>query len=147
MREQGTRYSRMLSNFAYSKFDQMLLSRCDLEGIELLHRNPAYSSTIGMVKFMSMYGLSSDTAAALALARRGLRKSERIPSRSARQLQVDNRRHVWSHWNVIKKGLLVRRHNLFTSRVAYSEAVVNLPVETASVVGIARKRKRTSASR
>ncbi len=146
MREQGVRYSRMLSNFAYSKFDQMLLSRCDREGIELLHRNPAYSSTIGMVKFMSMYGLSSDTAAAFAMARRGLRKSERIPSRSARELQVDYSRHVWSHWAALKKGLSVRRHNLFTSRVAYSEALVNLLVETASVVGIGGKHLCTSAS-
>ncbi|NET62701.1 MAG: hypothetical protein F6K47_43420, partial [Symploca sp. SIO2E6] len=146
MREQGIRYSRMLSNFAYSKFDQMLLSRCDREGIELLHRNPAYSSTIGMVKFMSMYGLSSDTAAAFTMARRGLRKSERLPSKTARELRVDDSRHVWSHWQALKKGLPVRRHHLFTSRVAYSEALVNLSVETAPVVGIGRKRSRTCAT-
>lgn len=146
MKEQGIRYSRMLSNFAYSKFDLLLMSRCDREGIELLHRNPAYSSTIGMVKFMSMYGLSSDTAAALAMARRGLRKSERVPSKTARELRVDYSRHVWSHWYALKKRLPVRRHHLFTSRVAYSEALVNLSVETASVVGIGGKRSRTSAS-
>ena len=110
------RYSRMLSNFAYSKFDQMLLSRCDRFGIQLIHRNPAYSSIIGMIKFMSMYGLSSDTAAALVLARRGLRMSERIPSRNAQELQVDSSRHVWSHWNAIKKGMPWSRHSLFTSR-------------------------------
>ena len=129
MREQGVRYSRMLSNFAYSKFDQMLLSRCDRFGVKLMHRNPAYSSVIGMTKFMSMYGLSSDTAAALVLARRGLRLSERIPSRTARELQVDSSRQVWSHWNAVKKGMPWSRHSLFTSRVANSESVVKLTVE------------------
>jgi len=147
MKEQGTRYSRMLSNFAYSKFDQMLLSRCDRFGIQLMHRNPAYSSIVGMVKFMSMYGLSSDTAAALALARRGLRKSERLPSRTARELQVDSSRHVWSHWNALKKRLPFRRHDLFTPRVANSESVVKLTVETSSDVGIVGKPNGTSGLR
>ena len=139
MREQGTRYSRMLSNFAYSKFDQMLLSRCDRFGVQLMHRNPAYTSVIGMTKFMSMYGLSSDTAAALALARRGLGKSERIPSKKAQELQVDSSRHPWSHWNALKKSMPFRRHQLFTSRVAYSDPVVKLSVETIPIVGIAGK--------
>ncbi|MBC6420170.1 MAG: IS200/IS605 family element transposase accessory protein TnpB [Hormoscilla sp. SP5CHS1] len=129
MKEQGTRYSRMLSNFAYSKFDQMLLSQCDRFGVQLMHRNPAYSSTIGMVKFMSMYGLSSDTAAALAIARRGLGLKERIPSRNALGGQVDTYKHVWSHWNALRKGLPFRRHDLFTSRVANSEPVVKLSVD------------------
>ncbi len=88
MREQGVKYSRMLSNFAYSKFAEILASRCERFGIELITVNPAYSSLIGLVKFMGLYGLSSDTAAALVLARRALRKSERIPAKTASCLQV-----------------------------------------------------------
>lgn len=96
MKEQGVRYSRMLSNFAYDQFDSMLSGRCENRGVELIHVNPAYSSKIGLVKFMSMYGLSSDTAAALVLARRALHKSERIPANYAQCLPVDKHRHVWS---------------------------------------------------
>ncbi|NES22874.1 MAG: hypothetical protein F6K41_29115 [Symploca sp. SIO3E6] len=64
----------------------------------------------------------------------------------ARELQVDYSRHPWSHWCALKKGLPVRRHDLFTNRVAYSEALVNLSVETAPVVGIGRKHLCTSAT-
>ncbi len=37
---------------------------------------------------MGLYGLSSDTAAALVLARRAYQKSERIPAKTASCLQV-----------------------------------------------------------
>ncbi|MGB5636847.1 MAG: IS200/IS605 family accessory protein TnpB-related protein, partial [Waterburya sp.] len=83
MKEQGVRYSRMLSNFAYSKFYELLERRCSTYGIEVIKQNPAYSSLIGLTKYMSMYGLSSDTAAALVLARRGLYLSERPPANYA----------------------------------------------------------------
>jgi len=73
MKESGVRYSRMLSCFAYNAFGEILSSRCSSWGIELIKVNPAYSSLIGLVKFMRLYGLSSDTAAALVLARRELR--------------------------------------------------------------------------
>ncbi len=48
--------------------------------IELIGLNPAYSSLIGISKFMSMYGLDSSMASGLVLARRALRLSERLPS-------------------------------------------------------------------
>jgi len=48
MRESGVRYSRMLSNFAYSQFLSMLESRASRWGIELIKVNPAYSSLIGV---------------------------------------------------------------------------------------------------
>lgn len=127
MKEQGVRYSRMLSNFAYDQFDSMLSGRCENRGIELIHVNPAYSSWIGLVKFMSMYGLSSDTAAALVLARRALRKSERIPANYASCLPVDKHKHVWSFWNAFGKKLKgLRRHQFFTTRGANSAIEVIL---------------------
>lgn len=127
MKESGVKYSRMLSNFAYDQFDSMLSGRCENRGIELIHVNPAYSSKIGLVKFMSMYGMSSDTAAALVLARRALRKSERIPAKYARCLPVDKHRHVWSFWNALSKKLVgVSRHSYFQSRGANSAIEVIL---------------------
>ena len=62
MIELGVRYSRMLSNFAYSCFHQMLVSRSFRFGVEVRFVNPAYSSLIGLTKFMSLYGLYSDRA-------------------------------------------------------------------------------------
>jgi len=114
MREQGVRYCRMLSNFAYGLFDEMLSRRCAREGIELIRVNPAYSSQIGLVKFLAMYGMNSATAAALVLAHRALRKPERLPARTALGLPVDKSKHVWSFWNALKKRLVgVRRHDFW----------------------------------
>ncbi len=76
LREHGKRYAKMLSQFAYSKFSELVHSKASLAAIQVIEVNPAYSSLIGMVKFMSLYGLNSGTAASLVLARRGLRLSE-----------------------------------------------------------------------
>ncbi len=78
LREHGKRYAKMLSSFAYSKFGELVHSKAQLAAIQVIEVNPAYSSLIGMVKFMSLYGLNSGTAAALVLARRSLRLSERL---------------------------------------------------------------------
>ena len=126
MKELGVRYSRMLSNFSYSCFHQMLISRANRFGIEVREVNPAYSSLIGLTKFMSLYGLSSDTAAALVIARRALRKSERIPTSYARLVQVDSSRHVWSFWNALNKKLKGRRRHSFFNSVTNSEIEVKL---------------------
>ncbi|MEA5596278.1 IS200/IS605 family accessory protein TnpB-related protein [Rivularia sp. UHCC 0363] len=79
MREEGRRYARMLNYFAYSKFNNLILLQCNNRGIQLIKVNPAYSSLIGLTKFMALYGMSSDTAAGLVLARRAMRLSESVP--------------------------------------------------------------------
>jgi IS605 OrfB family transposase len=125
MKEQGVRYSRMLSNFSYAKFLELLNSRTQRLGIELIQLNPAYSSFIGMAKFMPMYGLSSDTAAAFVLARRAIRKSERVPAFLARFLPEDRSRHSWSYWNSLKKKFgVMKRHDFFDFSAANSGMVV-----------------------
>ena len=149
MKEQGVRYSRMLSNFAYSKFSEILSSRCSKQGIELTEVNPAYSSLIGLTKFMTMYGLSSDTAAGLVLARRALRKSERLTglfpdkestdmmsAKSALGKPEDFSRHVWSNWRQIaRKTNGISRHRFFASRVANSEMEATQFGESAEAEG------------
>ena len=77
---ESRRYSRMLSSFSYGKLKAYFLSRGYREGVEVHQVNPAFSSVIGRVKFMERYGLSVHQAAALALARRLLGCSERIPA-------------------------------------------------------------------
>src|SRR5919199_2608 len=116
LRELGSRHNRMLSNFAYSKFLQLLKARCFKLGIELIEVNPAYSSLIGLIKFMSMYGMNSATAAAYVLARRAMHLSERPPARPAYQ-GTEPRKHVWSHWGLISKRVKgSSRHSFYMPR-------------------------------
>ena len=124
MKDNGVKYSRMLSNFAYSCFFNMLNSRAFKYGIEVIKVNPAFSSLIGLTKYMRLYGLSSDTAAALVLARRALRKSEGIPTNYARLVQVDASRHVWSSWNGLSKRLKGRKRHSFFNSVSNREVKV-----------------------
>jgi IS605 OrfB family transposase len=54
LRERGRKYARMLSPWAYSQFFKLLNSILSNRGIELLTVNPAYSSIIGLVKYLKM---------------------------------------------------------------------------------------------
>ena len=83
MKERGAKYARMLSNMSYSKFNQMLESRCQKFGIELLKINPAYTSVIGTTKYMAMYSLNSGCAAALVIARLAANRTENLPKSHA----------------------------------------------------------------
>ena len=120
------RYSRMLSSFCYGKVKAFLLSRGYREGVEVFEVNPTYSSVIGRVKYMERYGLSVHQAAALALARRLLGCSERIPRRwvclvgngvqVAFCVPVRKRvKHVWTYWGAVLGQLrpaLAAQHRL-----------------------------------
>ena len=88
--------------------------------------NPAFSSVIGRVKFMERYGLSVHQAAALVLARRLLRCSERILRRRvcpagngvhvAFTVPARKRvKHVWTYWGGVLGQLrpaLAAQHRL-----------------------------------
>ena len=119
LREHGKHYAKMLSQFAYSKFNDLVKSKARLKAIKVVEVNPAYSSLIGMTKYMSLYGLNSGTAAALVLARRSLRLSERLPRVcNALVSPVDDSKHVWTYWARISKLLKgCRRHSFFGMRV------------------------------
>ena len=78
---ESRRYNRMLSSFSHGRVKAYFISRGYRQGVEVHQVNPAFSSVIGRVKFMERYGLSVHQAAALALARRLLGCSERIPRR------------------------------------------------------------------
>jgi IS605 OrfB family transposase len=118
--EAERKYARMLSSWAYSRFDELLQSILSNRGIQLTRVNPAYSSLIGLVKYMRMYGLSSATAAALVIARRGMKLSERLPSAITAYLSVNDEKHVWHWWSQLNKkikrsGKINRRHDYFTA--------------------------------
>ncbi|KYC43458.1 hypothetical protein WA1_11060 [Scytonema hofmannii PCC 7110] len=85
----GRKYNRMLSGFAYAKFFELLKARCLKLGIKVIEVSAKYSSQIGVVKYMRGYGMGSDSAAALVLARRGMAiYYEKMPARYALQISV-----------------------------------------------------------
>ena len=119
LREHSKRYAKMLSSFAYSKFADLVQSKAQYKAIQVISVNPAYSSLISMVKYMSLYGLNSATSAALVLARRSFRFSERLP-RVLNTLfaPVDANKHMWSYWaDVAKLVEGCHRHSYFAMGV------------------------------
>ena len=57
---------------------------------------------------MARYGLNSGTAAALVIARRAMRLSERLPQRLA--APEDEARHNWSAWNRVAR--YIKQHGI-----------------------------------
>ncbi|GAA6619870.1 hypothetical protein [Scytonema sp. NUACC26] len=143
LREKGKKSARMLSSFAYSQWNDALDNACQKHGIYHKKVAPAYSSVIGLTKFMSMYGMNSSSAAAFVIACRGRRFSERLPLRVRQSLQVgepaqrtgspnkhhllpyssayaeDNKvKHVWSHWSQFARSVKgTPRHQYYTARL------------------------------
>ena len=52
MSEASKAYNSMLSNLSTGMFSEALTSRCKRYGIGLIRVNPAFTSVIGMIKFM-----------------------------------------------------------------------------------------------
>jgi len=116
----SNRQKRMLSSFVYSKFRQFLESRAYRHGVRVYKVNPAFTSVIGRVKFASRYGLTVHHAAALVIARRLCRFSERAPSNCQDDVIIPNnkgghvtfslparnrKKHVWSFWRRVSRKL------------------------------------------
>jgi IS605 OrfB family transposase len=116
----SNRHARMLSSFVYSKFRSFLESRAYRHGVRLYKVNPAFTSVIGRVKYASKYGLTVHHAAALVIARRLCRFSERAPSSCQDEVLIPNNKgghvtfplpvrnrgkHVWSFWRRVSRKL------------------------------------------
>jgi IS605 OrfB family transposase len=129
LREENRKYSRMLSSWAYNRFAELLEAILNNRGIQLIKINPAYSSLIGLVKYARMYGLASDEAAALVIARRGMRLSERVPRSLTAYPLVKRGKHVWSAWNKLNKlvkswDAIESRHDYYSISVSDWESMV-----------------------
>lgn len=103
------RHARMLSGLAYAQALAMIRSRAARIGVRVIEINPAYTSLIGDIKFAGRYGVSVHLSAALAIARRGMGLSERVPCQPSITLGGGvrstlpqpariGRRHVWASW-------------------------------------------------
>ena len=113
MSEESKLYNSMLSNLATSSFRDILVSRCQRFGVQLVKVNPAFTSLIGMIKFMAKYGLNSGTAAAMVIARRAMKLREQIPQCLARP--EERARHDWSAWNRVARFL--KQHHIPHTRL------------------------------
>ena len=83
LKELTKKQAKMLSGFAYSKYKELLDSKCKKAGVEVVTINPAYTSQMGHHKYMKRYGLSSHESAAMVIARKamGFKKTEKVPPR------------------------------------------------------------------
>jgi IS605 OrfB family transposase len=113
MSEESKLYNEMLSNLSTALFRTTLESRCKRYGVQLIKVNPAFTSVIGMIKFMPRYGVNSGTAAGLAIGRRAMRLSERLPKCLARP--EDRAKHTWSGWNRIAR--FIKQHSIRRGRL------------------------------
>ena len=73
--EKSRKYAGMLSSWGYNEFYKQLNAILANRGIELITVNPAFTSIIGLFKYLKMYGPACDEAAALVIARRGMRQA------------------------------------------------------------------------
>ncbi|WP_232072279.1 transposase [Paraburkholderia pallida] len=71
--------ARALSGLLYAKCRQLLEAKCFRAGVELIRIDPAYTSTIGAVKYASRRGWRVHAAAAGVIAQRGQTLTERLP--------------------------------------------------------------------
>ncbi|HEC84739.1 MAG TPA: hypothetical protein ENI48_05800 [Thioploca sp.] len=112
--------ARMLNSFAYTKFRQFIEARALKSGVRVYKVNPAFTSVIGRVKYATRYGLTVHHAAALVIARRLCRFSERAPSSCKDEIFIPNnkgghvtfslpvrnrKKHVWSFWRRVSRKL------------------------------------------
>lgn len=105
LKEVSHKLARMLSGWAYSEFFKQLSSILANRGIQLKTVNPAYTSLIGLVKYVRQYGISNGVAAAISIARRGMYLKEKIPSSIKAKLSVKDGMHSWSYWNKLNQKI------------------------------------------
>jgi IS605 OrfB family transposase len=113
----GKKYARMLSNMAYSQLNKRLEARCSRQGVELVKVDAAYTSVIGVTKYMAMYGLNSGCAAALVVARRGQGRTEKLPASHARFFKRPEDCLKYRAWETLSRKLNIcgtcRRHRWY----------------------------------
>ena len=111
MADRGTAaQNRMLASLAYSRIQSAIRRAAARAGVELVEVNPAWTSMIGRINYSRRYGLSVHLAAAVAIARRAARFSERINyvhgyrgRRNTLPTASECRRHVWRQWGLLRQ--------------------------------------------
>jgi IS605 OrfB family transposase len=97
----GTRMNKMLSQWLTGHYADTITRYAERYGVLAVKVNPAYTSVIGYHKFSVGYGWSTHEGAAVAIARRVLRWSERVRSTKPAavcELAKIRAPHVWRVW-------------------------------------------------
>jgi len=118
LKENGcAKLSRLLSGFAYGLFFDFLKASAYKHGVTVHQVNPAFTSIIGRVNYAKRYGLSVHIAAALAIARRHQKFSEKpcspvrdVPDGKGGHVTFvlpvrKKTKHVWHFWGQVNKKL------------------------------------------
>jgi IS605 OrfB family transposase len=140
LRDCNKKYSRMLSQWAYSKFFEILKSIAGNRGIERIEVSSPYTSLLGLVKYVRMYGVSSGVGAAIVIGRRAMRLSERLPVSTQAQLGVKPRSHNWKRLSKLNKLFkswfgYIKRHSFYITRFSPNwECKVKFKIESRPVV-------------
>jgi len=139
MREEGVRYSRMLSGLAYSAIVQTLKARAFDAGIEIFEVNPAYTSVIGEHLFQWRFGMSRHQGAATAIARRSMKFRERTTPAIRALLSPackDRKKHAWAQWAQVsrRKAALTALHPSRKSSPPLAKATGVPPAKAGGVV-------------
>jgi hypothetical protein len=77
-----------LQKWVYKALLQKIEIVARRNGIQVIRVNPAYTSTIGKLKYAPLYNIDKDTAGAYVIARRGLGFKERLP-KNYKELVID----------------------------------------------------------
>ncbi|MBD1829869.1 hypothetical protein NDI47_11345 [Microcoleus vaginatus GB1-A2] len=108
----------MLTGWADSQLFKLLNSIFYNPGIEVMTVNPTYDSIIGLVKYLIMYGLASDEAAGLVIARRGMRLAEKLAASLSALVEFTSTQHVGNLWNQVNNkikhsGMITNTHTYY----------------------------------
>lgn len=109
----------MLTGWAYYQLFKLLNSIFYNPGIEVVTVNPTYNSIIGLVKYLIMYGLASDEAAGLVMARRGMRLPEKIAASLSAFVEFTSTQHVGNLGNhqvnnkIKHSGMITNTHTYY----------------------------------
>lgn len=74
-------FNRRTVPFSHRQLAKTLTRRTVREGLAVKRVNPAYTSWIGQLKYVSQYGINRHVAAAYVIGRRGMDLQERLPKR------------------------------------------------------------------
>jgi len=122
--------NKKISLFAYRILTNAIYARADKEGVAVFKVKPNFTSIMGKLKYMAQKGISIHTAAALVIARRGMRFKEIVPPVLSVFLpEKIRRRHHWSQWNYLQrqvKGVKVHYLYQLSKKFKGSEDTVGL---------------------
>lgn len=87
LRYGNSKYSKMLSSFAYRALREAIQARAQKSGIDVLLVNPSWTSVVGWAKYNRL-GLSVDQSAAFAIARRAVLSRDNKARKDIHQIKI-----------------------------------------------------------